>query len=65
MTALVKGHGADPDGEETFVPAGVTVRFYTAENVDLDTAVALFALLDSAGDPGVPITGDAAIKTTS
>lgn len=57
MTAMVSGHGADTDGEETFVPAGVTVRYYTAENVDLDKDVGLFALLDKAGDPGRPISG--------
>jgi hypothetical protein len=62
VTTIVIGHGDDPDGEETFVPAGVTVRFYSAENVVLDDAVALFALLDKAGDPGLPITGDAPIK---
>ncbi len=62
MTVIVKGHGADTDGEDTFVPAGVTVRFYTAENVDLDTDVALLALLDAAGDPGVPISGNNPIK---
>jgi hypothetical protein len=54
---MVKGHGADTDGEETFVPDGVTVRFYSAETVNLVTDVALFAMLDQAGDPGLPISG--------
>lgn len=58
MTTIVKGHGADTDGEETFVPDGVTVRMYTAANVDLDSDIALLALLDKAGDPGNEITGD-------
>lgn len=57
MSTIIKGHGVDPDGEDTFLPQGVTVRMYSAENVNLDTDVALLALLDDAGDPGVPITG--------
>jgi hypothetical protein len=57
MTAIVKGHGADTDGEETFIPDGVQVRMYTAELVNLNTDTSLFALLDNAGEPGEVITG--------
>lgn len=57
MTAIVKGHGTDVDGQDTYVPDGVTVRMYTAAEVNLDNDIALLALLDEAGDPGVEITG--------
>lgn len=56
MTAIVKGHGADTDGEDIFIPAGVQVRMYTAEMVNLNTDTSLFALLDDAGEPGQVIT---------
>lgn len=57
MTIIVKGHGKDPHGEDTFVPNGQTVRTYTAHTVMLDPDIALFALLDGAGQPGLRITG--------
>jgi hypothetical protein len=57
MASIVKGHGADTDGEDIFIPDGVVVRMYTAEAVDLRTSVALLAMLDECGDPGVAITG--------
>jgi hypothetical protein len=57
MTAIVKGHGADTDGEDIFIPDGVQVRMYTAEMVNLNTDTSLFALLDNAGQPGEITTG--------
>ncbi|NBH02341.1 hypothetical protein [Amycolatopsis sp. SID8362] len=57
MTTIVKGHGGDPDGDDTFVPDGQTVRTYTAHTVNLDQSISLFAMLDGAGQPGRKITG--------
>ncbi|MGH9119603.1 MAG: hypothetical protein ACRD0A_17510 [Acidimicrobiales bacterium] len=57
MTTIVKGHGADEGFPDTFVPDGATVRMYSAESVNLRTNVALLALLDEAGEPGLPIHG--------
>ncbi|NBH06047.1 hypothetical protein [Amycolatopsis sp. SID8362] len=57
MTIIVKGHGWAPDEDLTFVPIGQTVRTYTADTVALSSNIALFALLDGAGQPGRKITG--------
>ena len=51
MTAIIKGHGARIDDEETFVPQGVTLKFYSDFDVDLATPAALIALLDGAQAP--------------
>lgn len=51
MTAIIKGHGARINDEKTFVPQGVTLRFYSNSDVNLATSVALIALLDGAQAP--------------
>jgi hypothetical protein len=53
MTRLVNGHGERVDDMKTFVPIGTKLRFYSAYDVDLKSAVALTTLVDGAGAPAV------------
>src|SRR5579875_640005 len=48
MTAIIKGHGARIDDMKTFVPQGVTIKFYSRPDVNLATVVALTAMVDEA-----------------
>jgi hypothetical protein len=51
MTQIVKGHGSRLDDEETFVPAGTTLKFFSDFDVDLGTTVALTAIVNGAQAP--------------
>jgi hypothetical protein len=48
MTQIVKGHGSRPDDEETFVPVGTSLKFFSDFDVNLGTTVALAAIVDGA-----------------
>ena len=63
MATIVKGHGELPsDDQDTFVPLGTTVKFYSDFDVNLGTTVALVAIANGAKEtPKETISGTGTI----